>query len=205
MAVKDITRFENSVCALESAPVAKGGVLFLGSSTFARFPAGLAAFAAAPMPAILCGFGGSTAEEALYYYPRLVAPAAPKILVWYEGDNDPNFGYTADRAFRLSRRVWERARADFPGLRLVLVGVKDTPGEIEANRERRAYNRRLREYAVARSFAAYADLPAVLQGPDGKPRSEYFCADGIHLSEAGNECLAGRIRAAILELNDGKL
>ena len=205
MAIKDITRFETAVCALEAAERTPGGVLFLGSSTFLRFPAGCAARVAAPMPAILCGFGGSTAEEALYYYPRLVAPAAPKILVWYEGDNDPNFGYTADRAFRLSRRVWERARADFPGLRLVLVGVKDTPGEIDANRERCAYNRRLREYAAARGFAVYADLPAALKTPDGKLRKDAFCADGIHLSDTGNKLLADLLRTAILELNHGKL
>lgn len=205
MAIKDITRFEDSVCALEAAERAQGGALFLGSSTFARFPADLAARAAAPLPAILCGFGGSTAEEALYYYPRLVAPATPRILVWYEGDNDPNFGYTADRAFRLSRRVWERARADFPGLRLVLVGVKDTPGEIDANRERRAYNRRLKEYAAARSFAAYADLPSALGIPTGTVRKDAFSPDGIHLSDIGNELLADCIRTAILELNDGKL
>lgn len=205
MPVKDISRFESAVCALEAARSAKGGVLFLGSSTFARFPAELAARAAAPMPVTLCGFGGSTAEEAFYYYPRLVAPAAPEILVWYEGDNDPHFGYTASDAFRLSRRVWERARADFPGLRLVLVGAKDTPGETEANRERRAYNRRLKEYAAPRSFAVYADLPAALSSPEGALRKKYFCADGIHLSSEGYELLADLLRTAILELNHGKL
>ncbi|MBQ4047739.1 MAG: hypothetical protein IJC93_05155 [Clostridia bacterium] len=205
MPVKDISRFESAVCALESARNVRGGVLLLGSSTFARFPAELAVRAFSPLPVTRCGFGGSTAEEALYYYPRLVAPQAPEILVWYEGDNDPHFGYTASDAFRLSRRVWERARADFPGLRLVLVGVKDTPGETEANRERRAYNHRLKEYVAARSFAAYADLPAALNLPDGKPQKAYFCADGIHLSTEGYELLTERIRAAILELNDGKL
>ena len=58
-------------------------------------------------------FGGSTAEEALYYYPRLVRPAAPRALLYYEGDNDIPMGYTPGRSGELTRRVLSWARAAF--------------------------------------------------------------------------------------------
>ncbi|MBR5519741.1 MAG: hypothetical protein IKU55_03390 [Clostridia bacterium] len=197
MAVKEINRFEAAVCALESQKPYRGGILLCGSSTFARFPSDLVAAIAPDM--VNHGFGGSTAEEALYYYPRLVAPCEPRVLVWYEGDNDPHFGYTADRAFALSRRVWERARADFPGLGLVLVGVKESRGEDEANAVRRAYDRRLREYVRSRKFAAYVDLPAIAR-KDGALE-----ADGVHLTRSGYETLAEAIHTAISEVDRGKL
>ena len=199
MAVKDITRFESAVCALEAQTAAIGGIVLYGSSTFARFPNDILSAAFASAAVINRGFGGSTAEEALYYYPRLIAPLAPSVLVWYEGDNDPMFDYTPSRAFALSRRVWEKARADFAGCRLVLVGVKDGVGEEEANRARRAYNRRLQEYASQRSFAVYVDLPALLSG-----KADY-AADGVHLNEAAYQKLAQAICRAVTEVTDGKL
>lgn len=200
MASKKITRYEEEVRALEAQPVTTGGVLFYGSSTIARWPRELLERDMRPFQAIARGFGGSTAEEALYYYPRLVRPCAPRALVWYEGDNDPIYGYAPERSFTLSERVFRTARADFAGLRLILIGVKYSEDQFAENAARRSYNRMLRQYAAARAFATYVDLPALVNTPNGTQREGCFIEDGVHLSDAAYGLLAGAVRQGLEEL-----
>ena len=67
----DLNRFADQVAALEAdlranLPAA-GGILFYGSSTIANWRQdNLLQRQMAPLPVLSTGFGGSTAEEALY-------------------------------------------------------------------------------------------------------------------------------------------
>ena len=87
------------------------------------------------------GFGGSTAEEALYYYHQLVLPAKPSILVYYEGDNDLASGYTPSEILALTHRLFECSRRDLPGIRFVIIPVKDYPAETASKDHLAALNR----------------------------------------------------------------
>ncbi len=200
MAVKDIGRYEESVRALEAEAVPEGGVVLYGSSTVALWPRERLTEDLRPFRVYGRGFGGSTAEEALYYYPRLVRPCAPRALVWYEGDNDPCYGYSPQRSFALSERVFRIARADFAGLRLILIGVKYSRNQPADNAARRAYNRLLRRYAAERGFARYIDLPALVNTPDGAQREGCFAEDGVHLTAAAYSLLAGAVRQGLEEM-----
>ena len=67
MAVKDIGRYEEAVRALEAEAVPEGGVVLYGSSTVALWPRERLTEDLRPFRVYGRGFGGSTAEEALYY------------------------------------------------------------------------------------------------------------------------------------------
>ena len=200
MAVRDIARYEEAVRALEAQPVPAGGVLFYGSSTIALWPRERMEKDLRPFRAAGRGFGGSTAEEALYYYPRLVQPCAPRALVWYEGDNDPLFGYSPERSFALSERVFRRARADFPGISVLIVAVKYSAGQRAENDMRRVYNRLMRRYAETRPFARYIDLPALVNTSAGAPKAGCFDESGVHLSGTAYTALAAEVKKKLTEV-----
>lgn len=171
----DITRYGEAVERLCAKPLKRGGVLLYGSSTFARWADAEAELA--PLNVTNHGFGGSTAEEALYYYPRLVRPCAPEAIVWYEGDNDPAFGYSPHMIMKLTEAVVSLARSDFPNVRFVFLKPKLVPAHSEQNAARLEYGRLLEEYAGPRAWARAADFNGVIARAE-KP----FMPDGVHVT-----------------------
>ena len=103
---------EEAVRQREQEDAGTGGILLYGSSHFAVWREEWLTRQMAPYRLYNRAFGGSTAEEALYYYPRLVRPAAPRALLYYEGDNDIPMGYTPGEVWELTRRVLSWARTD---------------------------------------------------------------------------------------------
>ena len=68
-------QIDELIAGLAENPPAPGGVLLYGSSTMANWRGdGMCYRQLAPLPVSNTGFGGSTAEEALYYYQQLVVP-----------------------------------------------------------------------------------------------------------------------------------
>ena len=95
---------ELQVCRYEEEPVVKGQIVFYGASNFTRWSArwehtplreALPGKSGAPC-AVNRGFGSSCAEHQLYYYPRMVRPLAPKVLVYSPFGNFRAFGYTLE-------------------------------------------------------------------------------------------------------------
>ena len=86
----NLKSLEKEILAYESEPVETGKILFYGHSLFTRW--GNAKWGYRRMDEDLRskdgslavvnhGFGTSTSEELLYYYPRMVRPWAPRALV----------------------------------------------------------------------------------------------------------------------------
>ena len=80
---------EKNIQEFEKEPLEKGQIVFYGPSNFTRWST---KWGMQPMREVLLGksgapcavnrgFGSSNAELQLYYYPRMVRPLEPKVLV----------------------------------------------------------------------------------------------------------------------------
>ncbi len=142
------------------------------------------------------GFGTSSAEELLYYYPRLVRPWNPRALVLSTGNNW-GYGYTASEVAFMMFRILEWARRDFPGIRLFLeMGNRPSPNSKNASA---AIKSTTREYwQLIRAYGAEHDDVTLIDGstfPElfepghagdyDHPRQELFVPDGVHYNQAG--------------------
>ncbi|MBQ9974373.1 MAG: hypothetical protein IJP02_05375 [Oscillospiraceae bacterium] len=141
------------------------------------------------------GFGTSTAEELLYYYPRLVRPWNPRALVTGTLGNDLAAGYSAGEVMTILARVLEWARKDFPGIKLFLTSRGISPNYANSKPERQnkydEYDRLLRYYCDTHddvTLIDYTKYPALfLPGHEGDynfPNRELFVPDG-HFNQAG--------------------
>ena len=193
----DIRRYEKAICELEAIPAPEGAVLLYGSSTIRLWPEERLRTDLAPYTILARGFGGSTAEEALFYYDRMVLPCRPKVLVWYEGDNDPNYGYSARRCMKLSERVFRRARVDLPGIRIVILGIKLSGDHPEADAVRRETTRLYRKYAASHADTFFVDTAGLVSTPSGEPIPAYYREDRLHLSEDGYRLLGSALKAVL--------
>ena len=101
---------EDQVRAYEKEPLHKGQIVFYGPSYFTRWSK---RFGMIPMrdslpgksgaPCVVNrGFGSSCAEHQLYYYPRMVRPLEPKVLVYSSYGNGSSFGDTDEARWKIA-------------------------------------------------------------------------------------------------------
>jgi hypothetical protein len=104
---------ENQVLRYEAEQAPQGKIVFYGPSNFTRWST---RFGMKPMQEVLLGqsgapcainrgFGSSCAEHQLYYYPRMVRPLAPSVLVYSTMGNMGPFGYSLEETWMLEERV----------------------------------------------------------------------------------------------------
>ena len=182
----DPDRWEKAMKAFEESdranPPPKGGIVFLGSSSFRRwdleksFPGkGL----------INRGFGGSQMADALRYLDRIVLPLEPRTLFLYEGDNDIGGGKSPETVESEFSELVARVHAKLPGTKIVFVSVKPSMRRWHLIEKVRDANARVRAIAEANSRVEYIDVDGPLLGPDGEPRRDLFVEDELHLNDAG--------------------
>lgn len=193
--------WEEAVCQREKEEAGKGGILLYGSSHFAVWKEEWLARQMAPYRLYNRAFGGSTAEEALYYYPRLVRPAAPRALLYYEGDNDIPLGYTPGEIWELTRRVLAWARYDAGGrLPVVLLGLKHAPARAAFRPFQDEYNALLRAAAEEDPDIVYVDQAPFLEDGEGHVKTDLYSDDLLHLNETGYACVATALKDALERL-----
>jgi hypothetical protein len=184
------TDLEKEVLAYEAEPIVKGQIVFYGPSHFTRWREKfgnpvmrevLLGKSGAPC-AVNRGFGSSNSEHQLYYYPRMVRPLEPKVLVYMGDANSTAFGYTVEETWELALRVITYALTDFPDIRVYVCGAM--PGkamtEIELERKR-AYSKLARAFAESTPRCTYIELL------ENSPmlNDALFLDDRVHLNAEG--------------------
>ncbi len=195
----DLHRFDDQVRAIEqdlqAKPPIPGGILLYGSSTMANWRAeDLCHRQLAPLPVTNTGFGGSTSEEALYYYHQLVRPVRPSVMAYYEGANDLQNHYTADDVIAMTHRLFEWCRQDFPGIRFVIIPIKLSPGLNISFPEGQRCNRLFADYAQAHDDTSIIDVDPLLYDEAGEHRMEIYVEDKLHHNPYGYEILASLLK-----------
>lgn len=195
---------ELQVCRYEEEPVVKGQIVFYGASNFTRWSArwgrtplqeAVPGKSGAPC-AVNRGFGSSCAEHQLYYYPRMVRPLAPKVLVYAPFGNYRAFGYSLEETWFLAQRVIAYAQTDFPDLRIYLCGPqyhRDVTAEAAELAQRS--NALLREYVKDHPNCFFVNVF------DHAPLHDkaLFVADGVHYTQEGYDRYAEFFKEALKE------
>ena len=179
-------RWEAAMLAFEESdranPPPKGGVVFLGSSSFRRWDLEKAF----PGRGVINrGFGGSQMADALRHLDRIVLPLEPRTLLLYEGDNDIGRGKSPDTVETEFRKLVKRVRERLPETHIVFVAIKPSLRRWHLIEKVREANSRIRAVAEADALVTFVDVGTPLLGPDGKPRPELFVEDQLHLNDAG--------------------
>ena len=181
-----IDRFEKEILAFEAADktdfTGHADVLFIGSSSIRLwniekyFP---------DLNAINRGFGGSCINESVYYFDRIVLPYAPRVIVFYAGDNDIAMGKSPETVFDDFRQFVSKTKSALPRTRIIYISIKPSIARWEQWPCMKLANCLIAQYCDADPLLAFADISNVMLNENGRPRRELFRPDGLHLNEEG--------------------
>ena len=182
---------ENAVCRYEEEPQHKEQIVFYGPSNFTRWSQ---KYGMIPLREVLLGksgepcvvnrgFGSSCPEHQLYYYPRLVRPLAPKVLVYSPGfGNGLAFGYSLEESWELAQRVLAYAMTDFPGIRIYLCGALPRRDMTENHVENsKKWDALLKKFAEETPGCSFVDVMSC----EALARQDIFVEEGVHFHQEG--------------------
>ncbi|MDG2124518.1 MAG: GDSL-type esterase/lipase family protein [Verrucomicrobiales bacterium] len=188
LGVAEEGKWEQDLVAFEKKdvenPPEKGGVLFLGSSSVRKwkldgsFPG---------LGALNRGFGGSQIADSVEHFDRLVVPYAPRLIVFYAGDNDVGKGKTPEVVLEDYVAFVGKVRAVLADTEVVFIAIKPSRKRWELWPTMAVANGMIRGYSRSDERLHYADIAApMLAGVEaGPPAERLFEEDGLHLSAEG--------------------
>ena len=183
----DPNRFEPAIQKFEAedkaTPPVKGGVLFIGASSIARWTNLAESFP--DLRVVNRGFGGSELSEAVKYAPRVVVPHAPRIVVLYEGENDLNRGVTPEVIASDFDKFSQLIHASLPATRIVVIGLKPSLLRWKIRDGMHQTNELISTRCAADRKCTYVDPWPSMIGADGTPKPSFFVEDGLHMTPEG--------------------
>ncbi len=203
--VLNLRRCEHTILEYEQQPVEKGRILFYGSSGFTNWkkkPFGYRSLEddirmkdGSPA-AVNHGFGGGTIEEGLYYYDRIVKPWEPRAIVLRFFPNDIGFGYSSVEIVYLLAQFCNRAKADFPDIKLYLCDAMPHQKAMTNKTWQsfaKQYNKLLKDYCDSNENCYYvcqSGWPGFYENPEdigdySKVRQDIWIEDQMHFTQKG--------------------
>jgi len=188
----DLHRFDKAIARYTEMEPETGGILLYGSSFFANWGTDAALqmneASGGRYHIVNRGFGGATADELLYHFHRLVLPNEPKAIVFRMGANDVFRSFTPFEAWNTAWRLLEFARADFPGIRLILLGIFDFRSAKDEHKPKFAeFDRYQKEYADQTENVDFLNISEFFyESPENVGTftgfRDIFREDGLHLT-----------------------
>jgi lysophospholipase L1-like esterase len=191
--------FQNEIEAFEAAdrahPPTPGSVMFLGSSSIRLWKTLAEDFP--DLRVVNRGFGGSTVPDSTRYADRVVVPHRPRLIVYYEGDNDIAAGHSPERVLADFKAFVSLLHERLPETRLLFISIKPSPSRAKVAAQAKEANRLVREFIASDPKLAYVDVWTPMLGTDGQPREELFGPDRLHMNRKGYELWASILRPLV--------
>jgi lysophospholipase L1-like esterase len=192
----NFARWEKEIAAYEALdrahPPAKGGVLFIGSSTVRLWTTLDKDF---PDQRVLNrGFGGSQIVDSTHFAERIIFPYEPRMVVLRAGSNDIHAGKSPEQVYADYRAFVAKVHARLPKAQIVYISISPAPARWAERDANKALNILVEQYTRGRPYLKYVETYAMVLGHDGQPRRELFVRDRLHFSAEGYRLLAERVR-----------
>lgn len=166
-------------------------VLFVGSSSIRMWPT---ADCFPGLAVINRGFGGSHASDVNHFAPQLVLKYAPRVIVFYAGDNDLTDGKSPQQVAGDFEKFVGIVRAKLPDTKIIYLPVKPSLARWALWPKMQQTNALVQQYVDRRPHLEYVDTATPMLGPDGRPKPEIFLGDGLHMNAQGYKIWSDRLR-----------
>lgn len=180
-------RWRESLDAFAAADQAQapraGGVVFVGSSSIRLWADLESQFGTTAV--VKRGFGGSRMSDCARYADRLVLAYRPRLVVVYAGDNDLAEGRTPQQVLESFQEFVDQVRAELPETRVAYLSIKPSPLRAALMPAAFETNALIRAYSASAPNLDYIDVYSKMLDAQGRPRSELYLADALHLNPAG--------------------
>jgi lysophospholipase L1-like esterase len=163
----------------------KGAILFVGSSSF-RFWTDVSQ----SFPGYIIinrGFGGSSFPDLIRYVNDIVFPYKPKQIVIYCGDNDfaASDSVSSQTVFGRFKELFALIRAKMPDVNIVFVSMKPSPIRVRQMPREEETNGWIRQFLAAQKNTGFVDVYHPMLDANGRPKSEIFRSDSLHMNKNG--------------------
>lgn len=177
---EDIKKFEASDA---KNPPAKGGVVFVGSSSIRLWKTLKEDFPRYNV--INRGFGGSQIADSVRYAHRIVTPYQPKMVVFFAGTNDVASGRSANELFSDYQAFVKKVREKLPTVPIAYISITPAPSRWDKVDVMRSANVQIETYAREGKNLVFVNVFKEFLTAEGKPRPELFVEDQLHMNEKG--------------------
>ena len=198
----DYSKWESTVAAFEKADAkevpAKGGVVFVGSSTIVRWKTLAEDFAGVPV--LNRGFGGNQIKDSTHYAERMIFPYEPKAIFLRAGGNDINAGWPAEDVLNDFKVFVAKMRERMPKVQIYYIGLSPTIKRIKQIDEGNKLNDLIIAWAKEQQGITFIDTRDISLDKEGKVRPDVFVSDMLHFNEEGYKLLAARVKPYVMAL-----
>ena len=192
----DFDQWEKEISAFERAdrthPPVKGCILFIGSSTIRLWQSLPQDYPG--LPVINRGFGGSELADSTHFADRIIFPYEPSLIFLRAGGNDLAAGKTPERVFADFKDFVAKVRTRLPRTEIVYIAWNPTVARWQQVAKEKEMNRLIEGYVRETPGLKYVDAWSIPLDAAGKPRPEFFRADGLHFNAKGYQELIKRVR-----------
>lgn len=181
--------FDNEISVFKHqdsiAPPAKGGILFIGSSSIRKWTDLEQRFAGEPV--IRRGVGGCTLEQLVNYYtPYILFPYQPRKVFIYAGENDIAAGKSGRFVFEEFEKLWVMVHQQLPAVDIYFLSIKLSPSRAKSFDEVIKANELIKAYLAGKPKSTFIDVgTTILKRNSALPDSALFQEDMLHLNSKG--------------------
>jgi lysophospholipase L1-like esterase len=178
--IKSITTFTETDRA---TPPAKDPVLFIGSSSLTMWKDIGEYFPRHPI--INRAFGGSNLTHQIYFVNEIVLKYQPQKIILYCGENDIASGASAETVADRFKIWFRQVRKNMPAVPIAYISMKPSPSREKYLDTMRQGNQLIREFLTQQTHTQYVDIFPLMLDTDGKPRTDIFLKDMLHMNKGG--------------------
>lgn len=181
--------WEFSIRKFEAAdrvnPPKTGVIVFTGSSSI-NFWHTLAEDMK-PLEVINRGFGGSQIAQVNHYAGRIVIRYRPRAVVLYAGENDLSWPWSKSPEIVLNdfQQFVQIIHSQLPETWIYYVSMKPSPSRHRNWPTVERTNKLIEEYCRTQDRVQYIDVSRAMLDEQGRPRTELFRWDGLHMNSWG--------------------
>ena len=162
--------------------VPENSIVFVGSSSIRKWETSVYF---PDVPIINRGFGGSHISDVNHYVNETVLKYRPKLIVFYAGDNDINYGKTAERVLGDYIDFVKSIHSKLPETKIIYIPIKPSLRRWSLWSEMKKANKLIYNYSSKNILLHYIDLASPMLGTNGLPKDVLFVRDSLHLSKEG--------------------
>ena len=163
----------------------KDAILFVGSSSFTKWQDVQNYFPSYTI--INRGFGGSSLPDVIRYAKDIIFPYHPKQIVIYCGENDlaSSDTITANLVFNRFRQLFTIIRNQYPKAKVTYISMKPSPSRQLLLSKMISGNEMIKKYLSSKKGTSYVDVYKEMIDDEGKPRTDLFLDDNLHMNKTG--------------------